>query len=152
MNHPAIELIRTVLGDADARSQSAFKQFKHDIWDLPVWVPGHATESGGTRFRFAKDASEQLPRLSMFADEQAARSLSGDGPCMSVPFKYAIYLAHEKQYDLDLYFNEQHLSLNHDKLLAMRDIVALHNSASTPAPSQSAWARLFSKMRHLSHK
>ena len=156
MDHLAIERIRAVLDDAAANAQDAIKKFKNDVWDLPVWVPGHATESGGTRFQFEQDASEQLPRLSMFADEQAARNLSAGGQCMSVPFKYAIYLAHERPYDLDLYFNQQRLSLNHDELLQMRDMVASHNSAETTTHVKTAFeslkARFFSKMRHLSHK
>jgi len=137
MDHLAIDIIQTVLGDTNTTSPEAFKKFKTDIWDLPVWVPGHATESGGTKFLFQNKAGQHLPKLSMFSDEQEARDLWGAGPCMAIPFKYAIYLANETRYDLDLFFNRQLLSLNHDKLLEMRDFVALQSSGEAMMPEEA---------------
>lgn len=137
MDHPAIDIIQTVLGGTNPMLPEAFKRFKSDIWDLPVWVPGHATERGGTKFLFQTNGAQRLPKLSMFSDEQEARTLWGSGPCMAIPFKYAIYLANEKQYDLDLFFDRQLLSLNHDKLLEMRDLVALQHSSEAMTPQEA---------------
>lgn len=137
MDHLAIDIIQTVLGDTSTTPPEAFKKFKNDIWELPVWVPGHATESGGTKFLFQNEAGQRLPKLSMFSDEQEARDVWGAGPCMAIPFKYAIYLANETRYDLDLFFNRQLLSLNHDKLLEMRDLVALQSSGEAMMPEEA---------------
>jgi hypothetical protein len=137
MDHPALDIIQTVLGDAGATAPDAFRRLKADLWDLPVWVPGHATERGGTNFLFQQEAGEPLPKLSMFSDEQEARELCGAGPCMAIPFKYAIYLANEKQYDLDLFFHRQLLSLKHDMLLEIRDLVALQASGEAMMPQEA---------------
>ena len=150
MAHPAIEIIHDILDNQETTRPAAWRRLKKEVWDLPLWAPGCATLSGGTNFRFQQDGKSTRPILSLFASEQQVRASFATDPYMPVPFKYAIYLANEKEYDLDLFLGDELLTLNYNMLCALRDFATLQYAAEPvkhPAAFLQNVIRIFRRAR-----